>query len=113
MKILGIGTDIVEIKRLKEARYLERVASFLFTPKEMLVMEKSRNKVEFVASRLAAKESIIKAFPGTLHYHDFEIGKRGKKLTVDFTDLKHAKYHVFVSIAHEFTYAIGYAIVSL
>ncbi len=110
MNIVGIGTDIVDMNRLRDAKHLRRVADFLFVPSELTDMKRSKDKVQFVASRLALKESVIKAYPGTLHYHDIVISKKGKKLVVKLVPKKAAHYDVFASIAHEFNCAIGYAI---
>ncbi len=110
MNIVGIGTDIVDISRLRDARHLARVAEFIFLPAEIADMKKSRDKAQFAASRLALKESVIKAYPGTLHYRDILIQKKGNKLAVRLALKKAARYEVFASIAHEFNCAIGYAI---
>ncbi len=109
-EIVGIGTDIVEIERLRNARELKRAADFFFLPSELRDMKKSRNQAEFVASRLAAKEAVIKAYPGTIHYHDIAITKRGKKIIAKLVRPADKKFTVFVSIAHEKKYALGYAI---
>lgn len=112
MKIVGIGTDIVELKRLSKTSDLKRVSEFFFTKDELSDMKKSQNKVEFTGSRIALKEAVIKAFPGKLHYHDFVIYKKGEKIEVKFTDQKNKKYKVFASISHEFKYAIAYVIMT-
>ena len=111
MKIIGIGTDIVEIERIKKLIQKKRAAEFFFLKDEISLMSKSRDKVQFMASRVSAKEAVIKAFPGRLNYHDFKILKIGKKSTVSFIQKKNKKYKVFLSIAHEFKYAISYAII--
>lgn len=109
MEIVGIGTDIVDMRRVAAARFPERIAAFLFVEEELLAMRHSRDQTQFIASRLAAKEAVIKAFPGTLGYHDFSIGKRGKDLSVHFLTPSPRGYTAFVSVAHEFSFAVGYA----
>jgi holo-[acyl-carrier protein] synthase len=111
MNILGIGTDIVDIRRLTTSRSLAQIGRFFFVRQELRDMKKSSDQAQFLASRLAAKEAIIKAYPGVLHYHDVVLYKKAKKLQARLTRKKDAHLHVFVSIAHEFNYAIGYAIV--
>ncbi|MGL6173129.1 MAG: holo-ACP synthase [Cellulosilyticaceae bacterium] len=60
--IIGIGTDIIEISRVKQA--IERNEKFkqkLFTEKEQSYFEKVNNRVESIAGNFAAKEAISKA----------------------------------------------------
>ena len=113
MKILGIGSDIVDIRRLRQARFLWRIADFFFLEEEIVDMHGSRDAVEFAASRIAAKESIIKAYPGTLHYHDIVLKKKDRKLTARIALPEGSEYSVFVSIAHEVDHALGTALVSV
>ena len=111
MRIVGVGTDIVEIQRIKKLGLKKRVAEFFFLKDEILDMNKSRDVAQFMASRIACKEAVIKAFPRKLEYHDFKISKIGNRLTVSFVDKKNKRYQVFLSMAHEFKYAISYAII--
>ena len=74
--IIGIGIDIIEIRRIERAltpRFIERV----FTPREIAYCELSR-RTEKYAARFAAKEAARKAIgaatPVTaLSWHDVEI----------------------------------------
>lgn len=61
--ILGIGTDIVEIKRIKHAiaRWGDRFVNRLFSPREIeYCYSKSEPSTHF-AARFAAKEAFVKA----------------------------------------------------
>ncbi|MBN2654494.1 MAG: holo-ACP synthase [Nitrospirae bacterium] len=61
--ILGIGTDIVEIKRIKHAiaRWGNRLVERIFSPREIeYCYSKSEPSTHF-AARFAAKEALIKA----------------------------------------------------
>ncbi|MCD5412420.1 holo-ACP synthase [Thermodesulfovibrionales bacterium] len=64
--ICGIGTDIVEIKRLKNvvdkwgSHFLKRV----FTAGEISFCYKKRDPFPHIAARFAAKEAMIKALGG-------------------------------------------------
>ena len=111
MRIVGIGTDIIEIERIKKLKAKKRFAEFFLLKDELNLMSKSRDQVQFIASYISAKEAVIKAFPGQLYYHDFKILKWIGKPIVSFTHQKNKKYKVFLSIAHEFKYAISYAII--
>ncbi|MFC2152148.1 holo-ACP synthase [Bacteroidota bacterium] len=61
--ILGIGTDIFEVERMKQR--LEKQPSFIegiFTENEIKYCTQFKNKAERFAARYAAKESLLKAF---------------------------------------------------
>ena len=54
--ILGVGTDIIEIERIKKA--IERTPKFLektFTEKEIELFKSKSMKVESIAGNFAAK----------------------------------------------------------
>ena len=60
--IIGIGTDIIEIDRIKAA--IERTPSFLnkaFTEKEIELFKAKGMSVETIAGNFAAKEALSKA----------------------------------------------------
>jgi holo-[acyl-carrier protein] synthase len=60
--IFGIGTDIIEVKRIKKlieknTRFRDRV----FTQREIQYCEPKKNRVHSYAARFAAKEAFFKA----------------------------------------------------
>jgi holo-[acyl-carrier protein] synthase len=76
--IFGIGTDIIDVKRVEKMvargrQYLETI----FTEKEMDYCEAKAKKSEHYAARYAAKEAILKAlgtgWRGGLAYSEIEI----------------------------------------
>ena len=63
MQILGLGTDIVEEKRIEKA--INKTSVFVtkvFTSKEIEYCESKPNKYERYAGRFCAKEAVSKAF---------------------------------------------------
>ncbi|MEK8131140.1 holo-ACP synthase [Paenibacillus filicis] len=64
--IIGVGSDLLEIERVRKIleqeagkRFLERI----LTPGERKLAEKRQRRLaEFVAGRFAAKEAVVKAF---------------------------------------------------
>lgn len=62
MQIIAHGIDLVDCERIEkmlerhEDRFLERV----FTPNEQAYSAKSKNRVERLAGRFAAKEAVLK-----------------------------------------------------
>lgn len=64
--IYGIGTDLVEVHRLRESmeRHGERFRDRIFTPSEIAYCESHSGEAKFrcFAARFAAKEAVAKAF---------------------------------------------------
>ena len=128
MKIFGIGTDIVNIKRLgtiiKKGR--STFKSRIFSKSEILYCEKKSNPVPFYAKRYAAKEALSKAL-GTgirqgINFKDIEItnnnfGKPSIKLkgaTANFLNkkLKSRKYSIYLSLSDDLPWAQATVIIS-
>ncbi len=63
MKIFGIGTDIVNIKRIDRSlkKYGFNFKNKIFSKKEIIYCEKKKNSSAFYAKRFAAKEAFSKA----------------------------------------------------
>ncbi len=77
--IVGLGTDIVEVHRLKASidRFGERFLERIFTAGERAYCATKRHPEESLAARFAAKEAAAKAL-GTgisrgVGWHDFEV----------------------------------------
>jgi holo-[acyl-carrier protein] synthase len=107
--LCGIGVDIVEMRRITGIRHVERFSEFFLSPHEQAQLANSVDKAGFIASRFAAKEAVIKAFPHTITAVDFEIRKNGVKPFVHFFNPAHRAYRVHVSLSHSTDYAAGYA----
>ncbi len=76
MNIYGIGTDIVNIKRIKSA--IKKNKAFkkkIFSSFEIKTCEKRVNKIQCFAKRFAAKEALFKAvgIKNKLQFKDVEI----------------------------------------
>lgn len=62
MKILGLGTDIVEVNRIEKAIIKNKgFSQRVFTEKEIEYCESKPNKYERYAGRFCAKEAVAKA----------------------------------------------------
>ena len=63
MKIFGIGTDIVNIRRIERSLKKHKFSfkNKIFSKKEISYCEKSKNSGAFYAKRFAAKEAFSKA----------------------------------------------------
>ena len=84
MKILGIGVDIIENKRIKNSIKNPKFKKRIYSSKELTQSILSKNKVGYFSKRFAAKEAFAKAlgtgFRGNLNFNDIEIinDKMGK-----------------------------------
>ena len=125
MKILGIGVDIVENKRLLKSIKNKNFLSRLFTSVEIKNSKLIRNKSIYFSKKFAAKESFSKAlgtgFRRGLNFKDIEIlndnlGKPYFKLNnrskkVISKTLKVKNFDIFLSISDEKEYSIAFTII--
>lgn len=119
--ITGIGTDIIEIERIKNA--IKRNPNFLnkiFTQKELEYFKSRNYKEETIAGGFAGKEAVAKAF-GTgfrnFNIKDIEIlrddfGKPIVYINGKAKELLKAyeNYKIHISISHSKENAIAYVI---
>ena len=128
MKIFGLGTDIVNIKRLDKVLKKNKNAfkSRVFSKNEILYCDKKKNSVSFYAKRYAAKEALSKAL-GTgirkgINFKDIEIinnnfGKPSIKLkgtTANFLKkkIRAKKYSIYLSLSDDLPWAQATVIIS-
>ena len=124
MKILGIGVDIIQNKRIKTAIKNDFFIKRTFSKKEINYSKNKLNKTNFFAKRFAAKEALAKAI-GTgisknLNFKDIEIlndkmGKpfffKSKKIDkIIKKKFKIKKYDLFLSLSDERDYSIAFTI---
>ncbi len=78
--IFGIGTDIVQVSRIRSSleRFGERFAARILTEAELAQYRRSGQPAHFLAKRFAAKEAAAKAiglgFRDGLTLHDIAVG---------------------------------------
>ena len=61
MKVLGIGVDIIENKRIKSSIKNSNFINRIYTSKELKLSILSKNKANYFSKRFAAKEAFAKA----------------------------------------------------
>ena len=107
--ITGIGTDIVEIDRVRKVISEAFLAKVLSKEEFDLCMDMpEEKKIRFTAGRFAAKESIIKALSDieVPDFRDLNIRNDEKgKPEIDYKD-----HRILLSISHEKNYAVAVAI---
>jgi len=125
MKILGIGVDIVENKRLKKSIKNKSFLSRLFTLLEIRNSKLIKDKSTYFSKKFAAKESFSKAlgtgFRKGLNFKDVEIlndnlGKpyfrfNNKTKKIISKTLKAKNFDIFLSISDEKEYSIAFTII--
>jgi len=121
--IIGIGTDIIEIKRIEKV--INRTHSFIeksFTNNEIEYFRSKGLKGNVIAGNFAAKEAISKAI-GT-GFRGFglkdievlrdELGKPIVKLSDKIYELLDVKeFNIHISISHSKDNAIAYAVMEV
>ena len=125
MKILGIGVDIIENKRIKSSIRNHKFKDRIYSPKELKQSILSKDKVKYFSKRFAAKEAFAKAlgtgFRNNLNFKDIEIindklGKpyyaKTKKLTkLIKKEFKVKSFNCFLSISDENNYSTAFTII--
>jgi holo-[acyl-carrier protein] synthase len=110
MNVIGIGTDIIEIERVREAiaKHGDSFIQKIFTLEEQNYCKKHRDPMPQYAARFSAKESIVKAlgcgFGDQIGFLDIEIyhDKAGKPM-VQFSSTAQKRFknpHVILSMSH-------------
>lgn len=128
MNVIGLGTDIVNINRIKKiySKYGNQFLNKILTESEKKSEKKlSRfNNVSTIAKRFAAKEAISKAigygFSNGIHFKDIEIyndesGKpyanlNGKAKTIVNKISK--KYNIFLTLSDDKPWAVATALIT-
>ena len=125
MRIIGIGVDIIENKRIKNSLKNLKFKKRIYSTKEMDQSSLSKNKVNYFSKRFAAKEAFAKAlgtgFRGNLNFKDIEIvndkmGKpyylKSKKISkIIHKNFNIKKYNCFLSISDEKDYSTAFTII--
>ena len=118
MKILGIGVDIIQNKRIKDSIKNHKFKDRIYSANEIKLSNYAKNKIGYFSKRFAAKEAFAKAlgtgFRNDLNFKDIEImndkfGKPyysdSKKITkIIKKEFKVKNFNSFLSISYEKEY---------
>ncbi len=121
--IKGIGTDIIEVKRIEDK--LTRSETFkthVFSENEIAYCERQKKPYIHFAARWAVKEAYLKAyglkFIGNHRLHEIETvhnedGKPSVRLNGLSADMHKEKDlgSIHLSISHTETYAVAYVVI--
>lgn len=120
MPVLGIGIDLVEVKRIRDLleRHGDRFKKRMFTPEEVAYCDSFAESAIPYAARFAAKEAAVKAlgtgFAGAVGFADVEVTRLpsgqpelrfhgGAKARADEMSVQRS----FVSITHTSEHAMA------
>ena len=128
MKIFGIGTDIVNIKRMERSlkKHGFKFKKKIFSKKEIKYCEKGKNPYTFYAKRFAAKEALSKAL-GTgirkgINFKNIEISNdklrkpsinlKGSAANFLKRKINSKKYFIYLSLSDDKPWAQATVIIS-
>ena len=127
MKLFGVGTDIIQVNRLKKSLNKKPFLSRIYSKEEILKCKRSKVNSNCFAKRFAAKEAFSKAL-GTgiskgISFNEILVlnEKSGKpyiklinktKKIVE-RKLKKKIYKISLSIADEKNYAVAFVTISI
>ena len=125
MKVLGIGVDIIDNKRIKTSIKNSKFKNRIYSSKELKQSTLYKNKVNYFSKRFAAKEAFAKAlgtgFRMNLNFKDIEIIKdkmgkpeyiKTKKITkIVQKKFKVKNFNCFLSISDDKDYSTAFAII--
>ena len=125
MKILGIGVDIINNSRIKNAIKNRSFTNRIFSKIEILNSKKIKDKANFFAKRFAAKEAFIKSI-GTgirkgINFKDiYVINDKSGKPNIKFSNkvnnliikkFKTRNFDIFLSLSDEKNYSIAFVVI--
>ena len=125
MKIIGVGVDIIDNKRVKKLIKNKNFILRIFSKKEITQSQKFKDKTNYFSKRFAAKESLSKAigtgFRKGLNFNDisivndkygkphYELNNKIKKLI--YSKFKVKKIKISLSLADEKKYSIAFSVI--
>ena len=113
--IIGIGTDIVDVQRMRQAveRFGDRFIRRVFSENEITYSEGKVNRFQHLAVRFGAKEALLKAMGTGLRdgilWHEIEIrnDELGKPKIFCLGKCLEKLKHIHVSLSHTEKYGVA------
>ena len=126
--IIGIGSDIVDIRRIDKtiSKFGNKFIKRCFTDTEITKSESVNKRINSYAKRFAAKEAFVKAigegFRNNINYRDIDVtnDNKGKPIINISINIKNFlkkkfnlnKYKIFLSLSDEKKHSIAYVIIN-
>ena len=125
MKIVGIGVDIIQNSRIKEAIKNKSFVNRIFTKSEISSSKIRNYKTNYFAKRFAAKEAFIKSIGigirKGINFKDIYVindksGKPNIKVSNKVNNLiikkfKTRNFDIFLSLSDEKNYSIAFVVI--
>jgi holo-[acyl-carrier protein] synthase len=119
--ILGIGTDIVDVKRIAKSVENTSFTERVFSAGEIAYCESKVNKAESYAARFAAKEAFFKSlgtgWRGGMAFNEVEVqsDKLGKPFIVLLGNTKmevahHLIKHIHLTLSHTKDMSVAFVV---
>ena len=114
--IIGIGTDLIEVKRIREAieRQGEAFLKKIFCDEEIAYAQKSSDPYQHYAARFAAKEAVFKAI-GTQAYVPWKkikiVNDKNGRPCCEYLE-EDFPFNIMISLSHTQDYAVANAIIT-
>jgi len=114
--IIGIGTDIIEVQRIRRAieRHGQAFLSKIFCDEEIAYAQKSNDPYPHYAARFAAKEAVFKAI-GTKDFVAWKkiriINDANGKPCCEYLG-EECPYNIQISLSHTHDYAVANALIT-
>ncbi len=110
---MNIGTDITKNERFKKylenEKFLKRVLS-LWELKKYNSIQSDKSKIEFLAGRFSAKESIVKASDKQLLFTKISIENTSSGKPIVMYENNKLE-NVLITISHETDYTVTFSII--
>ena len=109
-KIIGIGIDIIDVKRFEKMKYEEnkKFYSKIFSDEEIQYCLKFKNPYERFAGKFALKEATIKAVNHRISMPEIETNHINSKPIVTIKNNNDIEFKV--SLTHDLKIAVGVVI---
>lgn len=119
MTIIGIGIDILNNKRIKKIwnKYNDNFTKKILNEKEIIALNKKKNKIQFLSKIFAAKEAFVKAigtgFRSGITFKSINISNNllGKPI-IEHKLKIFEKTNTLISISHEKEITVAVVIIT-
>ena len=112
MTLIGIGVDLIEVKRIKRLAKNDRFLAKVFSKEEIRYCASRKNKYQHFAVRFAAKEAVWKALNRSgVRWRDISVEKSvSGRPEVHLRHKKFGAVTVMLSLSHTEKYAAASAV---
>ena len=112
MQLIGIGVDLIEVKRIRKLGSSPRFLRKVFTADEIRYCSAKKNKWQHFAVRFSAKEAVWKAIGRSgVHWKDIGVVRQNNgRPQVVLEHKKFGKVTVLISLSHTADYAAASAV---